>query len=206
MSEDEDNTSNSYMAALTNNTIIYDRVFWIYFIVTLFFIIVGISSIISSSEPYMLVISILWLLSNVTLMIIIYHASITWAPINPYDENSVVCVVDMNSGCFDVSNRVWLFINVLFIILLILAILWAGELGNTDAGPLRTMSGVLILLGGLILSALCLGQTVSPLGYDVRSRSQWANYKPRYNIPFWVSVAYLVIWFGLTLYVILTAS
>ncbi|CAH6420764.1 Hypothetical protein HVR_LOCUS1284 [uncultured virus] len=168
----------------TNNTIIHDRIFWIYFIVTLFFVIVGMGPIIVSNDPYMLAIAVLWLLANVALMITVYHASVTWGPTD--DQDGLLCVVDQNSRCFDPDNRVWLFINVLFITLLILSILWAGELSNVDAGPLRTMSGILILLGGLILCGI------------ISARSQ------TYVIPFWVSVAYLIIWFGLTLYVVLT--
>lgn len=167
----------------TNNNIIHDRIFWIYFIITLFFVIIGMGSIIASRDPYMLIIAILWLLANVSLMIIIYHASINWGPID--EKNGLICVVDQNSKCFDPDNRIWLFVNVLFIVLLILSILWAGELSNVDAGPLRTMSGVLILLGGLLLYYVGLSRI-------------------RYIVPFWISIAYLIIWFGLTLYVVLS--
>lgn len=173
----------------SNNTyIIYDRVFWIYFIITFFFVIVGMSIIITSDDPHMLIISILWLLSNVSLMIIVYHASLRWAPNDPNDENALVCVVDYNSRCFDANNRIWLFVNLLFILLLIISVLWAGELGNTDAGPLRTMSGVLILLGGLILCNLS----------GVRTHM--------HILSFWIVVGYLIIWFGLTLYTCLTSD
>lgn len=175
--------------------IIHDRVFWIYFIVTFFFIIIGVGSILTSSDPYMITISILWLLSNVALMIIVYHASIKWGPTNP-DDNSQICFVDNNSGCFDAGNRVWLFINVLFIVLLIISTLWAGELRNQDGGPLRTMSGILILLGGLALVGL------SSKRLDTEY-SMFNTFNTNiYNIPFWVTVAYLIIWFGLTLYVV----
>lgn len=175
--------------------IIHDRVFWIYFIVTFFFIIIGVGSILTSDDPNLIVISILWLLSNVALMIIVYHASIKWGPIDP-EDNSQICVVDSNSGCFDAGNRVWLFINVLFIVLLIISILWAGELRNQDGGPLRTMSGIVILLGGLILAALA----------SSRLDTEYFNTFSTniYNMPFWIAVAYLIIWFGLTLYVVIS--
>lgn len=176
--------------------IIHDRVFWIYFIVTFFFIIIGVGSILASNDPNVIIISILWLLSNVSLMIIVYHASIKWGPIDP-ENNSQICFVDSNAGCFDTGNRIWLFINVLFIALLILSILWAGELRNQDGGPLRTMSGILILLGGLILSALASGRLNTEY-FDIFS----ANI---YNIPFWIAVSYLIIWFGLTLYVVISS-
>lgn len=175
--------------------IIHDRVFWIYFIVTFFFIIIGVGSILTSDDPNFIIVSILWLLSTVALMIIVYHASIKWGPIDP-EDNSQICVVDSNSGCFDAGNRVWLFINVLFIVLLIISILWAGELRNQDGGPLRTMSGIVILLGGLILAALA----------SSRLDTEYFNTFSTniYNMPFWIAVAYLIIWFGLTLYVVIS--
>lgn len=164
---------------------VHDRIFWIYFIVTLFFIILGVESIVIDSDPCTVMISILWLLSNLALMIVVYHASIEWGPIG--DAGLQVCVVDSNSGCFEADNRVWLFINILFILLLIISVLWAGELSNPDAGPLRTMSGILILLGGLILCSLIAGKQF------------WYN---NYTLAFWVAVSYIVIWFALTIYTV----
>jgi len=46
---------------------------------------------------------------------------------------------------------VW--INIVFLGLLLISVLWAGELDNTD-GMLRTNLGVIIILGGLYLSLL----------------------------------------------------
>lgn len=165
-------------------TIIHDRIFWIYFIVTLFFTIIGVGSILGSNDPHIIIISILWLLSNVALLILIYHASINWGPVDPNNKNLQICFVDNNSKCFDANNRVWLFVNILFIVLIIISTLWAGELRNTNGGPLRGMSGVFILLGGLILCRLASGPHI-------------------YIIPFWVAIGYLLIWFGLTLYVVI---
>jgi hypothetical protein len=170
--------------------IIHDRVFWIYFIVTLFFIILGMGYILTSNDSQMIVISILWLLSNVALMIVVYHASINWGPVDP-NNNTQICVVDPNSGCFEPDNRVWLFINIIFIALLILSVLWAGELRNDEGSPLRTMSGILILLGGLLLCELA-------NGYKFVSNIYTNLYE------FWLAVAYILIWFGLTLYIVIT--
>ena len=105
---------------------------------------------------------------------------------SPNDCDQQICVIDTNSQCFDVDNRVWLFVNILFIVLLIVSTLWAGELGNVDGGPIRTMSGVLILLGGLVLAELAIDH------YDFIS------------LQFWMAVGYLIIWFGLTLYIIIS--
>jgi len=166
--------------------IIHDRIFWIYFIVTFFFIIIGVGSILSSSDPYLIIISIFWLLSNIFLMILVYHASVNWGP-----SHTLLSTDSTSSKFFHPDTLVWIFVNVSFIVLLILSILWAAELRNRDNGPLRTMSGVLILLGGLILCALA---------YE----RNYSNHQ--YITPFWFSVAYLIIWFGLTLYAAITSS
>lgn len=163
--------------------IMNDRIFWIYFIITLFFIIIGMVAILTSDDPYLIIISILWFLSNIALMILVYHASINCGPRNPIN-NEQICVADINSRCFDENNRMWLFVNLLFIVLLIFSVLWAGELRNTDESPLRTISGILIILGGLILCGL-------------------ANNFTHYMYIFWVTISYLLIWFGLTLYVVI---
>lgn len=164
--------------------LLYDRIFWIYFIIALFFIILGIGFIISATDSYMLIIAILWLLSVILLLIIVYHGSIYWSP-GPV--NNPTCVADGTTCYFEPSNRVWLSINILFVLLLVFSVLWAAELINVDGGVLRMLSGVLMLLGGLILCALS------------------TNYSYlNATIPFWASVGYLFIWFGLTMYVILT--
>lgn len=189
------------------HAIIHDRIFWIYFIVTFFFIIIGVGAIITSNDPYLVIISILWLLSNVTLMILVYHASVRWGPVDT--DEIQICVVDSNSGCFDPDNRVWLFVNVLFIVLLIISVLWAAELGNPDGGPLRTLSGVLILLGGLMLCAFATGrlnsQDCSHILGNVDPQKSVTSYGNVYTTPFWIAVGYLVIWLGLTLYVVLSS-
>lgn len=169
--------------------IIHDRVFWIYFIITLFFIILGIRFILLSSDPFMYLLSFFWLLSNFLLILIIYSSSSIWAPINPHNDTQI-CVIDHNSNCFEPNNRIWLFINILFIIILIFSTLWASELGNDDGSHLKTMSGVLILIGSILLSNL--------LSFRNSSSTHFLTYT-----PFWISVIYILLWLGLTLYVVL---
>lgn len=164
--------------------LLYDRIFWIYFIVALFFTILGIGYIITTLDSYMLIIAILWLLSIVLLLIIVYHGSIYWSPGAP---DSPTCVIDRNSRCFEPSNRTWLIINLLFVVLLILSTLWAAELSDPDAGTMRALSGILILIGGLTLCGLSTNHSYLEA-----------------TIPFWSSVAYLFIWFGLTMYIVLS--
>jgi hypothetical protein len=165
--------------------IIHDRVFWIYFIITLFFVIIGLAAIINSNNSHLLIIAAFWLLSNVALLILIYHASIIWGPSNDQDP---ICVLDSDSGCFKSNNRMWLFINILFIVMLILSTLWAGELENTDSNTLSGMSGVLILLGGLVLGGLL-------SDHEIMSNV--------FIAPFWIAIGYLLVWFGLTLYAVI---
>lgn len=185
-------------------SVINDRIFWIYFIVTVFFIIIGLSLIFVSNNPYVTSISILWLLSNILLMVVVYDISVKWAPVDVNNPQSQICFVDNNSRCFDSDNRVWLFINVIFIVLLILSTLWASELCNAYSNsnstnnvnnnnqtlkPMRTVSGILIILGGLILTGY-----IDPLNF----------YHPYlYSVVFWFAIIYIVIWVGLTLYVVI---
>ena len=163
-------------------SLLQDRIFWIYFIIALFFVILGIGFIISSNDPHMLLIAILWLLSAVLLLIIVYHGSIYWAPGN---IDNLICVADNDSPCFEPSNRTWLIINLLFVVLFIIGTIWAAEFTNLNESSI--FSGVFILLGGLLLCAL----------------STDYNYMTA-EIPFWSAVAYLLIWFGLIMYVVLS--
>ena len=155
-------------------TVISDRVFWIYLIVALFFVIIGLSLIFNSGDPYSLVISILWLLSVIALLIIVYEQS----------HADTKCILDNN--CLSGSSQIWIYINILFLLLLILGTVWASELGGTESGGTSSSSGILILLGGLLLTGL------------VRQK--------QYSVPFWVAVFYVLIWFILTFYAAITTT
>src|SRR5436190_7994445 len=101
-----------------NNLIIHDRIFWIYLIITLFFIIIGVTSLIVSTDPYILSIIILWILSNIALLITIYHASLNWYPEKLYySQNSLnTCAVSQAcDSCFSGNNLIWILINIIFI-------------------------------------------------------------------------------------------
>ena len=76
-----------------------------------------------------------------------------------------------------------IFIDAIYLSLLVVSTLWAAELGNLDGGPLRTISGIFILLGGLLLFGLATNN------YDM------------YTLSYWVALAYIIIWVSLTLYV-----
>lgn len=119
-------------------------------------------------------------------MIVVYYASINWGPIDP-NNNLQICVIDPNSGCFEPNNRVWLFINVIFVVLLIFSIIWTSELKNNDNIASKILIGVLLILGGVILSDLSIKHNFS---YDI------------YIIPFWLSVVYIMIWLYLSLFTI----
>ncbi len=156
-----------------------DRIFWIYFIVACFFIIIGVSLIVASNDPHYILLTVLWVISIIALMIVVYYASIDCC----YNKN--LCFVDADVSCLQPNNYMWIFVNILFLALLILSCLWAGELNNADSGSLRYMSGILILIGGLILT--CHGLTPSPSNI----------------IPFLIAIGYIILWFGMTLYVVL---
>ena len=107
--------------------IIDDRIFWIYVIISLFFIIIGLGLIINSNNKDTIAISILWLIAVLALML------------NAYYNYAV------NEGYFK------LFVIVLFISLLIVSVLWAGELWNKSNNQLLIIFSILALLGGFIL-------------------------------------------------------
>lgn len=172
-------------------SVIDDRVFWIYFIVTLFFIILGLSMILSSGDPHAIILSVVWLISMVVLMVIVYDASRKWDP-NRDDGSNQVCLLDSQSWCVTPSNKMWFVVNILFVLLLILSTVWAAELHNTESSPTGTISGVVILLGGLLLCGLTAGANGSAL-----------HINSTLTVPFWVAIVYLLLWLGLTLYITL---
>lgn len=104
----------------------YERVFWVYFIITLFFIIVGLGSLFSGDVPIWII--ILWLLNTIFLMITVY------------------CTYLSN------DNNAWL--NVLFISMLIISYMWTFEINNKEDNNLDSIAGISLLLGGLILSMM----------------------------------------------------
>ena len=100
----------------------YTRAFWIYFIITLLFVIIGLESLISASIPIWTI--TFWVLSQVFLMIAISES---------YKTS---------------QNAVW--INSLFIIMLIVSYIWTYEVDSKE-NNLDSITGIALLLGGLIL-------------------------------------------------------
>jgi hypothetical protein len=99
------------------------RVFWVYFIITLFFIIIGLGSLLTGSVPVW--ITFLWLLTAIFLMITIFNAYI------------------------NLEQTTWL--NILFVVMLIISYIWTYEVKNQE-NNLDSVAGISLLLGGLILS------------------------------------------------------
>jgi len=128
-----------------DNNIIDDRIFWIYVIITLFFIIIGIGLIVSSNDPNLIAINILWLIGMLALMISAYYI---------YNENEYYLKI---------------FIIIIFISLLIISVLWTGELWNKNDNQLLIVFTILILLGGFILFNMRI-QTV-----DINTISYWSS-------------------------------
>lgn len=127
----------------------HTRVFWIYFVITLFFIIIGLASLFTGNVPAW--ISIFWLLSIIFLMIAVF---------NSYIES---------------GQTAW--INILFIIMLVISYMWTFELKSQE-NNLDAVEGIALLLFGLIISIST----------------------TKYTISFWSMVIYLLIWFVITVY------
>ena len=161
-----------------------DRIFWIYFIITLFFIIIGASFIISSDYDIFFI-SILWVISNIFLMIIIYQSSIIYCPKN---NNKNSCILEENTKCFEKNNRVWLSINVCFVMLLIISVLWISEIQIGNFNQLKSISGISIILLSLILY------------YYIFEIKKINNSK--INLIFIYLLIYIFIWFVLTVFVL----
>ncbi len=141
-------------------SIIDDRIFWIYVIITLFFIIIGIGLIVSSNDPNLISINILWLISMLALMISAYYI---------YNEN---------------ESYFKLFVIIIFIGLLVISVLWTGELWNKNNNQLLIIFTILILLGGFIL-------------FNLRIDPNDIN-----TISYWSSLIFIIIWLCLILYII----
>jgi hypothetical protein len=173
--------------------VLNDRILWIYFIVALFFIIIGLNLLLSSTTPYSLVLSVIWLFGHIALLFLVYYTSLLWSPSNSPD----VCILDSDSKCFEPTNRMWLFVNVVYIALIIISLIWIDEMENIDAGVLRSASGIIMLLGGLLLIGLGM---YSHRNFTLESDSYRTTV---YYDSVIVGTIYLLIWFGLSLYVLL---
>ena len=172
--------------------ILDNRNFWIYFIFTFIFVIIGVTYILMSDDNHKIIIAFIWMISNVILLCLIYHSSYILSPIERLspcptgkditllpDVYKNCCVIDTNSKCLDPKNISLLFINLLYIFLLILSTFWAFEVKN-NSNTFLTCSGVILILGGLLLSSYS--------GDDI------------VNNPSVFSIGYLLIWICLSIY------
>ena len=178
--------------------IIDNRTFWIYFIITFIFIVIGTTFILISDNYYKFIIMFVWMISNVLLLCLIYHSSYLLSPLIKLkpcstSENYVslerykdCCVIDSDSKCLEPKNRIWLYINILYIIILILSTVWTTEINNLNAKGFLTCSGVIIVLGGLLLSLHS--------GNDI------------IHNPSIFSIGHLAIWICLSIYVAIKSS
>jgi hypothetical protein len=143
------------------HVIINNRIFWIYLIITIFFIIIGIRFLAVTNDNNIIIICILWFLSIVLLMIMVIDLSVKYV------------------------KSLWVFVNVLFIFLLIMTVFWTAEFSNSGEDYIKTILGIIILLGALLISILIVNKS--------------SNYI--YQGIFWINVCYILIWLSLTLYV-----
>lgn len=105
--------------------IYHDRSFWIYFIMILFFTILGIWILIISGNRNSLFIGSLWVLSNLLLLYLSYII------------NKVVVNV--------------IYLNILLSVILLSSLFWVGSTSNNNVDTTDTISGVLIILASIIL-------------------------------------------------------
>jgi hypothetical protein len=172
--------------------ILDNRNFWIYFIFTFIFVIIGVTYILMSDDNHKIIIAFIWMISNVILLCLIYHSSYILSPIERLSPCSTgrditllpdvyknCCVIDTNSKCLEPKNRILFIINLLYIFLLILSTFWAFEVKN-NSNTFLTCSGVILILGGLLLSSYS--------GDDI------------VNNPSVFSIGYLLIWICLSVY------
>jgi hypothetical protein len=163
-------------------TIIDDRVFWIYFIIILFFDIIASWLILTSNTYHYTIITILIIVSSILLLITTYHISLLLSP----NKNNDICFLDRNSQCLAPTNRLWFIVNLLFIILIVLSVVWSAYFEETENEIFfKAMMGIIILLISLIF---CM------YSYTIT---------PSYSLPFWSAVAYTLIWFCITMYYVL---
>ena len=147
------------------------RIFWIYFTFVFFFAILGTIYLLEIN----FYLTLIWILSKIFLVIIIYYSSINWAPVD--NNNNPICPFDVNSDIFNKKNRKWLFINILFVIILILSLLWAMQI-KIDSNLIVNNISILIIILGIVLYSL-------------------SN-----NIPLLIYIFYFVSWFILAFIII----
>lgn len=152
-------------------SILNDRVFWIYTIITLFVAIIGLVML-ANINNYLL--TVIWLLSLLLLLIVIYHLSNHWCP------NQSLCIIDPDSQCFRPARRMWLIINLTYVVTLILMIVWVGEMANISFNTVMFA----VLLAILALFLLCL------------------SYNSNMIVPIYFSTALFAIWIIIALYLV----
>lgn len=157
-----------------------DRIFWIYCLISLFFTILGVVYL-SQSGQYLI---LPWILANGCLLYCAYVLSLAYAPfsncsnIELYDEK----------GCIYKSSWMWIFVNLIYLAILVVSLLWCTEYSNEQAGLFRSTSTILVIIGGFALLALA------------------RNFEKKYNYfsPFfWLIIAFILIWLVLAYQTIL---
>lgn len=132
------------------------RVFWIYAMISIFFSVLGMLYLVEFTTKHTVWISVLWLLANIILTVLVY------------------CVVSDIEPCF--LDITWILANTVFVLILVFSVIWAGELSTDSNSALGVSSGILIVLGGLLLSSAASG------------------------ISFFMGCAYVIVWISLCIY------
>lgn len=150
-----------------------DRSFWIYFIVTTFFIILGVQPLFQNLDIYSV---IFWVVANYLLMAMVYLVSVR---LSPRDNNDcAMCLIDCEVDFHSTRNRAWFWINIFYIILLVLSVIWAWSIYDS-----RLFIGAIILIVISIMISIC-----CQCRYEQLCSS------------FYLSILYLLVWILLLFY------
>lgn len=150
---------------------VQDRVFWVYCLVSLFFTILGIVFLSYNNKGTYLIFP--WTVGNICLLYCVYMLSLSYIPFQ-------ICTARvLDNPCLIKSSWKWISVNVIYLAILIISLLWCVDYGNPQAGIFRSISVVLVLIGGLALLAF------------YRDVEKYYNYVSPF---FWTLVGFLLVW------------
>lgn len=138
------------------------RILSIYALISLFFTILGVVYLVSSVQI------VFWILSNICLWLAIHDL------------------------CYHINNKtVWVLINLLYLAILIIGLVWCGEFNNSQNNTFRNIAPIIIVLGGLTM-----------IGTFIKYNSDNSYGSP----TFWFLVYFTLIWIVSAIYTVVPQS
>lgn len=135
------------------------RRFWIYFIVSLFFIIMGLTLYTGdASEDVSVSITVvtLWIIAGLLLFISVFRLS-ERTGFYSNDEERLITK----------PKVLWFIVNLMYVIYLALSTVWLTELNSNSSSWIRTIFGVIIILVGLVLARVLLDDRDMKITFDL---------------------------------------